>query len=82
MIWYWITAIARDDKEIDCNNSSFNLVIEWLHLFSRNEDSLMKLKSSSSSQFIADTVYSVTSSSMLSSKLMYAATSDSLICAL
>ncbi len=72
----------RDDKEIDCNNSSFNLVIEWLHLFSRNENSLMKLKFSLSSQFIADTVYNVTSSSTFSSKSMYAATSDSLICTL
>ncbi len=82
MIWYWATAIARDDEEIDCNNSSFSLVVEQLHSFSRNENSLMKSKSSSSSQFIADTVYSATSSSMLLLKLMYAATSDSLICTL
>ncbi len=72
----------RDDEEIDCNNSSFSLVVERLHSFLRDEDSLMKLKFSSSSQFIADTVYSVTSSSTLSSKSMYAATSDSLICTL
>ncbi len=82
MIWYWATAIIRDDEKIDCNNSSFNLVIEQLHSFSRKKDLLMKLKSSSSSQFIADTVYSATSSSMLSLKLMYATTSDSLICTL
>ncbi len=82
MIWYWTTAIAKDDKKIDCNNSSFSLVIEWLHSFSRNEDSLMKLKSSSSSQFIADIVYSATSLSTFSSKLMYAATFNSLICTL
>ena len=82
MIWYWATSIARDDEKIDCNNSSFNLVIERLHSFSRDKDSLMKSKSSSSSQFIADTVYSVTSLSMLSSKLMYVTTSDSLIYAL
>ena len=72
----------RDDKEVDCNNSSFSLVVKQLHSFLRNEDSLMKSKSSSSSQFIADTVYSVTSLSMLSSKLMYVTTSDSLIYAL
>ncbi len=82
MIWYWATAIIKDDEKIDCNNSSFNLVIEQLHSFSRKKDLLMKLKSSSSSQFIADTVYSATSSSMLSLKLMYATTSDSLICTL
>ncbi len=82
MIWDWATAIAKDDKEIDCNNSSFSLVIEWLHSFLRDENSLMKLKSSSSSQFIADIVYSATSLSMLSLKLMYAATSDLLICIL
>ena len=72
----------RDNKEIDCNNSSFSLVIEWLHSFSRNENSLMKLKSSSSSQFIADTVYSATSLSTFSLKSMYATTSDLLICTL
>ncbi len=82
MIWYWATAIARDDEEINCNNSSFSLIIKQLHSFSRNKDSLMKLKSSSSSQFIADIVYNATSSSTLSLKLMYAATSDSLIYAL
>ncbi len=82
MIQYWATTIARDDEEIDCNNSSFSLVIEWLHLFLRNKDSLMKLKSSSSSQFIADIVYSATSLSTFSLKSTYAATFDSLICAL
>ncbi len=82
MIRYWATAIAKDDEEIDCNNSSFSLVIEQLHLFLRNEDSLMKSKSSLSSQFIANIVYSVTSLSMLSLKSTYAATSDSLICTL
>ncbi len=53
-----------------------------LHSFLRNEDSLMKSKSSSSSQFIADIVYSATSSSTFSLKSMYAAISDSLICTL
>jgi hypothetical protein len=85
IIWYWITAIMRDDEEIDCNNSSFNLVIEWLHSFARNENSFVKSKSSSSSQFIARSlfkvsiVYNVTLSSMLSSRSTSAATSDSLI---
>ncbi len=72
----------KDDEEIDCNNSSFSLVIKQLHSFLRNEDSLMKSKSSSSSQFIADTVYSATSLSTLLLKLMYTATSDLLICTL
>ncbi len=72
----------RDDKEIDCNNFLFSLVIKQLHLFLRNKDLLMKLKFSSSSQFIADIVYNATSSSTLLLKSMYAATFNSLICAL